>query len=152
MRLDITINHASLAKTCGQCHPGANNKVTVSKVHLDNTQKADFGSKVIALIRKFYIWMIVTVIVGMLLHNAIVFRKKLILHRIGQARVRLRMTRAQREQHLVLLTSFFTLMLTGFALRYPTSWLAIVFINESVRSILRRIAGVLLISISLYHL
>lgn len=88
----------------------------------------------------------------MLLHNAIVFRKKLILHWIGQARVMLGMTRAQSVQHRVLLTSFFTLMLAGFAQRYPTSCLAIVFINESVRSILRRIAGVLLISISLYHL
>ena len=146
-----TINHANLAKTCGQCHPGANDKFIASKVHLDGTQKADFGGKVITLISKFYIWMIVVVIGGMLLHNAIVFRKKLILHRIGQARILFRMTRSQRVQHLVLLGSFFTLVLTGFALRYPTSWLAIVFLNESVRSIIHRVSGVVLISVSLYH-
>ena len=68
--------------------------------------------------------MIIGVIGGMVLHNLIVFRKKLILHRIGQPRILFRMTRGQRVQHLTLLISFFTLVLTGFALRYPSSWLA----------------------------
>ncbi len=78
--------------------------------------------------------MIVAVIGGMVLHNLIIFRKKLILHRIGQPRILFRMTLGQRVQHLTLLISFFTLVLTGFALRYPQSWLAVVFINETVRS------------------
>ena len=147
-----TINHANLAKTCGQCHPGANDKFITSKVHLDGTAKADFGSKVIGYIRHFYIWMIVAVIGGMVLHNLIVFRKKLILHRIGQPRILFRMTLGQRIQHLALLTSFFTLVLTGFALRYPSSWLAMIFVNETVRSLIHRIAGVVLIAVSLFHL
>ena len=79
-----TINHANLAKTCGQCHPGANDKFVTTKVHLDATSRADVGSKIIGLIKKFYLWMIFAVIGGMVLHNLIVFRKKLILHRIGQ--------------------------------------------------------------------
>ena len=147
-----TINHANLAKTCGQCHPGANNKFITSKVHLDGAAKADVGSKVIAYINKFYIWMIVAVIGGMLLHNLIVFRKKLILHRIGQPRILFRMTLEQRIQHLLLLTSFFTLVLTGFALHYPTSWLGMIFVKETIRSIVHRAAGVVLIAVSLYHI
>lgn len=147
-----TINHSNLAKTCGQCHPGANDKFIANKVHLDPTQKADFGGKVIAIIRKFYVWMIFAVVGGMVLHNLIVFRKKLILHRIGQPRILFRMTRAQRVQHMALLISFFTLVLTGFALKYPTSWLAVLFLNESVRSIVHRVAGVVLIAVSLFHL
>jgi len=146
------INPAHLAQTCGQCHPGANQKFIAAKVHLDGTQKADFGSKVIALISQFYIWMIVAVIGGMVLHNLIVFRKKMKLHRIGQPRILFRMTRKQRLQHLTLLISFFTLVLTGFALKYPNSWLAFVFINESVRSVIHRIAGVVLVTVSLYHI
>jgi len=146
-----TVNHANLAKTCGQCHPGANEKFISSKVHLDGTAKADFGSKVIGLISRFYIWMIVGVIGGMVLHNLIILRKKLILHRIGQPRILFRMTRAQRAQHLTLLISFFTLVLTGFALRYPSSWLAAIFVNEIVRSYIHRIAGVVLIAVSLFH-
>jgi cytochrome b subunit of formate dehydrogenase len=146
-----TINHANLAKTCGQCHPGANEKFITSKVHLDGTQKADVGTKVLNLISKFYIWLIVVVIGGMVLHNVLVFRKKLLLHRIAQPRILFRMTLAQRAQHLTLLISFFTLVLTGFALRYPSSWLAFVFINEHVRSLIHRIAGVVLIAVSMFH-
>ena len=89
---------------------------------------------------------------GMVLHNLIVFRKKLILHRIGQPRILFRMTLGQRIQHLTLLVSFFTLVLTGFALRYPSSWLAMIFVNELVRSYIHRIAGVVLIAVSLFHL
>ncbi len=146
-----TINHANLAKTCGQCHPGANAKFISYKVHLDGTSKADVGSKMIGLISRFYIWMIVCVIGGMVLHNLIVYRKKLILHRIGQPRILFRMTLSQRIQHLALLISFFILVLTGFALRYPSSWLAVIFVNELVRSYIHRIAGVALIAVSLVH-
>ncbi len=146
-----TINHANLAKTCGQCHPGANDKFITSKVHFDGASKADVGTKVIALIRRFYVWMIFAVIGGMILHNLIVWRKKLILHRIGQPRILFRMTLAQRIQHLTLLISFFTLVLTGFALKYPSSWLAVIFVNEIIRSYIHRIAGVVLIAVSLFH-
>lgn len=146
------INAAHLAETCGKCHPGANQKFIAAKVHFDGTQKADFGGKVIAMLSKFYIWMIIAVIGGMVLHNIIVFRKKLILHRIGHPRILFRMTLLQRVQHLTLLISFFTLVLTGFALKYPDSWLALAFINEAVRSIVHRTAGVVLIAVSLFHI
>ena len=146
-----TINHGNLAKTCGQCHPGANAQFITSKVHLDGVQQADFGSKVIGFVSRFYIWMIIVVIGGMVLHNILVFRKKLILHRIGHPRPVLRMNVSQRIQHLTLLTSFITLVLTGFALRYPSSWLAMAFVNEHVRSLIHRIAGVVMITASLYH-
>ena len=86
------INSANLAETCGKCHPGANQEFIRAKVHQDGTQKADIGSKILALISKFYIWMIVAVIGGMVLHNLIIFRKKLKLHRIGQPRILFRMT------------------------------------------------------------
>jgi cytochrome b subunit of formate dehydrogenase len=146
-----TINHANLAKTCGQCHPGANEKFISSKVHLDGVQRADLGSKVIAFISKFYIWMIVVVIGGMVLHNVLVFRKKLALQRLSHPRPVLRMNVVQRVQHLVLLSSFITLVLTGFALRYPSSWLALIFINEHVRSLIHRCAGMVMIAAGLYH-
>jgi cytochrome b subunit of formate dehydrogenase len=146
-----TINHANLAMTCGKCHPGANDKFISSKVHLDGASKADVGSKIIGLIQRFYVWMIVCVIGGMLLHNFLVWRKKAVLRRIGQPRILFRMTFEQRVQHLTLLISFFTLVLTGFALKYPSSWLAVIFINEAVRSYIHRIAGVVLIAVSAFH-
>jgi len=146
-----TINHANLAKTCGQCHPGANDKFITSKVHLDGVQQADVGSKVIGFITRFYVWMIVVVIGGMVLHNVLVFRKKLQLHRIGHPRPVQRMNLSQRVQHLTLLSSFIVLVLTGFALRYPSSWLALAFVNEHVRSLIHRIAAIVMIVAGLYH-
>jgi len=145
------INQAHLAETCGKCHPGANQKFIAAKVHFDGTQKADFGSKVLGLIRNFYIWMIVAVIGGMVLHNLIIFCKKFHLSRIGQPRILFRMSRTQRIQHLALLISFITLVLTGFSLKYPSSWLALLFINEHIRSNIHRIAGVVMITTGLYH-
>jgi cytochrome b subunit of formate dehydrogenase len=63
------------------------------------------------------------------------------------------MTRNQRWQHLILLTSFFVLVVTGFALEYPDSWFAAVLgLSEHWRSIIHRIAGVLLIADGIYHI
>jgi len=64
-----------------------------------------------------------------------------------------RMTTNQRWQHLVLLTSFIVLVLTGFALKFPYSWLAEVLgMGEHLRSMIHRIAGVILIGAGIYHL
>ena len=152
-----TINKANLVKTCGQCHPGANENFTTAKVHVDAPLSADMGSIAVRFIRKFYLLMIFGTIGGMLLHNLIVLFKKLADRRKGHAhfsggpRTVERMNPNQRRQHLVLLISFFTLVFTGFALKYPTSWLGMVFINESVRSIIHRIAGATLTIGGLYH-
>lgn len=146
-----TINRANLAKTCGKCHPGANAKFVSYKVHYDGLAKADVGSKVLAFITRFYIWLIVCVIGGMLAHNLIVLRKKLALRREGQPRILPRMSLSERVQHLALLISFFLLVLTGFALHYPTSWMAALFVNELARSYIHRIAGVVLIGTGLFH-
>jgi cytochrome b subunit of formate dehydrogenase len=88
----------------------------------------------------------------MLLHNLIIWRRKIVARRNEHRRIVVRMDNKQRYQHFTLLTSFIVLVFTGFALKYPDSWLADVFINESVRSILHRIAGVVLMAVSAYHL
>lgn len=152
-----TINKANLVQTCGQCHPGANENFARAQVHVDSPQAADIGSKVVRWVREFYLLMIFATIGGMVLHNLLILRKKLAFRRDGHAhvaggpRVVIRMNRNQRIQHLFLLTSFITLVFTGFALKYPTSWLATMFINETVRSWIHRGAGVVLIGVSLYH-
>jgi cytochrome b subunit of formate dehydrogenase len=62
------------------------------------------------------------------------------------------MTRQQRWQHIILLTSFFILVITGFALKYPNTWFAAFLgMGERVRGITHRIAGVLLIGAGVYH-
>jgi cytochrome b subunit of formate dehydrogenase len=69
----------------------------------------------------------------------------------------LRMTVNERIQHLALLLSFITLVITGFMLKFPDAWW-VSHIRElssdafDYRSILHRIAAVVMVTASLYHL
>jgi formate dehydrogenase gamma subunit len=154
-----TTNPANLVKTCGVCHPGATANFAKGKIHLDPSQiaKADFGAKVNDFVRITYIVLIVATIGFMLVHNLMIFVRKLIdrkrgaAHHIAGPRIVVRMTTNQRVQHLLLLLSFFTLVLTGFALKWPDAATRFIFINELVRSYLHRFAGVLMIVLGFYH-
>jgi formate dehydrogenase gamma subunit len=70
----------------------------------------------------------------------------------------LRMTLNERIQHFILLTSFFTLVITGFALKFPESvWVGWIrdLLGENafeLRGNIHRIAGLIMILDSLYHL
>jgi len=62
------------------------------------------------------------------------------------------MTLNQRVQHWILLLSFILLALTGFALKYPDSWMAwLLGGSETLRRIAHRVAGVVLLILGLYH-
>ncbi|MFZ3264805.1 MAG: cytochrome b/b6 domain-containing protein [Terriglobales bacterium] len=148
-----TINSANLIKTCGQCHPGITRKFTLGKVHVDAPLSADIGSKAVRWIRSFYLLMIFGVIGGMVLHNLIIWRRKAILMRDAYPRTVTRMKPSQRWQHLTLLISFFTLVITGFALKFPDSFLSLIpGLGERIRPIIHRIAGVVMIGAGVYHL
>ena len=147
-----TINKANLARTCGQCHPGVTEKFTEAKVHVDAPLSADVGSKAVRWIRRFYLSMIFAVIGGMLLHNFIIWRSKVVARRKTQQQFVTRMPLRFRLQHATLLTSFFVLVVTGFALKFPDSWFATMLaMGEHMRGILHRIAAVVLIAVSIYH-
>ena len=148
-----TIHASHLAQTCGQCHPGVSDKFAASKVHVDAPLSADVGSKAVRWIRKFYLGMIFAVIGSMLLHNFILWRSKVIALRKLQTTFVTRMPLRFRIQHAALLTSFFLLVLTGFALKFPDSWFAsMLTLGEHMRGLLHRIAAVVLIAVSVYHL
>jgi cytochrome b subunit of formate dehydrogenase len=139
-------------KTCGQCHPGVNERFVASKVHVDAPLSADMGSVAVRLIRKFYLGMIAVVIGGMVLHNLLIWRRKALMRRKQQHRVVERMSRHQRIQHLLLFSSFIVLVLTGFALKFPDSWFAsMLSLGERVRAITHRVAAVILIAVGIYH-
>ncbi len=70
----------------------------------------------------------------------------------------LRMNKSERVQHFLLFTSFITLILTGFGLKFPEAfwvkWI-VYFIGEhafEARGIVHRIASIVMIAASLYHL
>jgi hypothetical protein len=73
-----TIHKANLAQTCGQCHPRANTRFAVGKVHVSpETARGEDGSEpILYLISTLYVALILVVIGGMALHNALDFGKK----------------------------------------------------------------------------
>jgi formate dehydrogenase gamma subunit len=148
-----TIHPANLVQTCGQCHPGAGVNFAASKIHLEVPLSRDMGSRGTAFVRRLYLVLIFVLIGGMALHNLILWRRKALLARQRRGETIVRLSLNQRVQHWVLLSSFITLAVTGFALTYPDSWLAwLLGSSEAFRRILHRIAGVALIGLGVYHL
>lgn len=147
-----SVNPANMSKTCRKCHPGANENFSLGKIHVDNTITPDLGSRVNGAVRWVYLTLIFGVIGGMLIHNILVFRKKWMLAHRDQDKSILRMTIAQRLQHGLLLVSFTSLAVTGFALKYPDSWVAyLVGSNETVRRTGHLAAAAVMIAVSLAH-
>jgi cytochrome b subunit of formate dehydrogenase len=148
-----TVNKANLKATCGKCHPGISAKFLQGKVHINAPLSADIGSVVVRWVKRTYVFLILFTIGGMLLHNLIIWRRKAVLRRDQHRRIVRRMDTNQRTQHLVLLISFFVLVITGFALKFPESWFAALLpISETVRGVVHRTAGGVLIAVGLYHL
>jgi cytochrome b subunit of formate dehydrogenase len=84
-------------------------------------------------------------------------RRGLIVEERLAHRLYVRMTKNERLQHATLLVSFLTLVLTGFALRFPDAWWVAPVREISpyvfdLRGIVHRIAGVILVLVSLYHI
>jgi cytochrome b subunit of formate dehydrogenase/nitrate/TMAO reductase-like tetraheme cytochrome c subunit len=151
-----TINKANLDATCGKCHKGVTQKFTLTPVHLgDGVHPKDIGSIAVRWIRLIYMVLILLVIGAMFLHNAIIWQSKARKRRAMLNPKMTRMSVNQRWQHLTLLSSFIILVITGFALKFPNSWIAALLGNgngERLRSIIHRIAGVALISAGFYHI
>jgi formate dehydrogenase gamma subunit len=153
------INAANLTQTCGQCHIGATANFAVGRIHLnvplspEVAPTSDIGAVGTKWVRRIYLPMIVLVIGGMVLHNALIWRKKAIAKRRMEQRTIVRLTSAQRKQHWLLLSSFILLVLSGFALQYPDSWLAwLLGSEESLRRIIHRVAAVVMLVVGAYHL
>jgi len=147
-----SVNHANLLQTCGQCHPGVTERFVSGKIHIDYGFSQDKGSVAVRWIRRFYLAVIGVVIGGMLLHNFILWRWSALQSRRGRQQVQ-RMSGNQRWQHLVLLSSFVILVVTGFALKYPGSgYASLLGMSEGVRRITHRIAGAVLIAAGIYHI
>ena len=151
-----TINKANLVQTCGKCHPGASAQFSQGKIHVPPGGQAagtDFGSRLDRWVRRVYLFLIFVTIGAMLAHNLTLFIKKTAARLRMMERPVVRMSLSQRWQHFVLATSFIVLALTGFALKFPESWLAkLLGSYEPLRRWAHRIAGIILLLIGLYHL
>ena len=150
-----TIFQTNLVVTCGKCHPGATENFAQSKVHVDLAAAQSgtaAGEKINWWVRRVYLVLIVGTIGFMLAHNLLIFARKVAACRRAAHLTILRMNLSQRIQHFALATSFIALAVTGFALKFPDSWIAkLTGSNEIFRRWSHRIAGVVLLVVGLYH-
>jgi len=161
------VNPYNLARTCGNCHEGANERFSIGKVHVS----IDAASKEPALhwIATIYIWGILLIVGGMLIHNGTDFfhkvREKAGTHRPHHVhkpngtphRLYLRMTVNERLQHGLMVLSFVVLVITGFMLRYPEAWWVEALRELSTnlfewRGWAHRVAGVVMCIAGIWHI
>lgn len=148
-------NPANLQKTCGKCHgqvDAAFASVTVHPGHQRERNPIAYFFKIL------YLWLIPLTIGGMVVHN-LVIHSHYVRARWHEYKASPRVRRFQRfeiGQHMLLILSFATLVVTGFALKHPdAAWVGVlshIGLSEGVRSTLHRIAGVVLVAISLVQL
>ncbi|HEY6194309.1 MAG TPA: cytochrome b/b6 domain-containing protein [Candidatus Eisenbacteria bacterium] len=158
-----SVSPARLGETCGRCHDGADKRFRIGQVHVT---MATASQPVPFWARRLYLWLIALTIGFMLLHNGADFVRKLrrslsvqagrvAPHAHAVGRWFERMTIAERIQHSLLAVSFFTLVYTGFALKfpeaYPFAWLARLESGYAWRSIVHRVAAVVMVTVSLAH-
>ena len=143
----------NLARTCGECHPGATGLFARGGVH--HTSRT-FGHRVVDIVSGMYGGMIVVVIGLMAVHNGLDFQRRWRDRRhrpeAAQPDEYLRFSLNERMQHWLLAASFVTLAVTGFSLRY--AWpLPLIGgeMQESLRAAIHRGAAMLFGGLALYH-
>jgi formate dehydrogenase gamma subunit len=153
----------NLPATCGKCHPGAGERFASGAVH---EAMANPSRPLLYWVRIVYLLLIAGTIGGMALHNGLDFvgkmRRRLrehlgtvTRHAATAGRLYLRMTLSERIQHAALAASFFTLVYTGFALKFPEgwpfAWLARLEGGHAWRSNIHRAAAVVMTATALVH-
>lgn len=147
-----TIHPAHRVHTCGRCHADATKRFAASgPVH--TTYEDHWLTN---LVRIGYRFLIVMIPGGMLLW-VLALTWPAVRRRVDASRTsgRIRFRRMEILQHALLVLSFVTLAVTGFALAFPdAAWvrlLAAAGLDEALRGKIHRIAGVLLIVDSVLH-
>lgn len=152
---EATTHINNVTATCQKCHEGATSVFSQSYSHVT----PDIGSArlIESIVEKVYLWLIIIVIGGMMVHNLLIFihdiREKR-KHEGTQIKVP-RFTKNELIQHTLLLTSFILLAITGFIHKFPGSitanFLTDIGINETSRKYIHRVSALVMIALSIYH-
>ena len=167
-----SISKVNLPATCGKCHPGAGENFAKGTVHVTLTVREE---PILFYVRHFYLWLIAVTISGMGVHNSLDFFRKLrreywrrgggsaTIH-AGEYNAHLRgpqgwierMTFSERWQHGLMAVSFIVLVYTGFALKFPDTWLFAWLValerGYALRSWIHRGAAIVMVLACLWHL
>ncbi len=150
-----TVNSANLARTCGACHSGAGANFAIGAVHVQTARGPNHP--IVQWIRWTYLVLIPMTLGFMILHNLLDFVAKIIRRRPRResgAQIT-RMNRNFRIAHAGVLLSFPTLVITGFALKYPEAWWTRPILlwerHLAMRGAIHRGAAVIITIATLYH-
>lgn len=152
---ESSVNSKNLTATCKKCHTNATDVFAKSYSHTSNINNS--AETIENIVKVVYIWLIVIVIGGMLLHNLLIFFYDLVeKYKKNKKEIRIpRFTKNELIQHTVLLTSFIMLAISGFLLKFPDTWWAKALYNfgidETIRQYIHRTSAVIMMTLSLYH-
>lgn len=149
-----SVHKKNLVKTCGECHPGASERLTEGTIHLAPSPDQD---RKIYYLTIFYVAFIFLVVGSMLAHNLLDLRRKVKEH-YEQRHARshqVRFNANERLQHLILAMTFTLLAYTGFALKFPEAWWAWPIVGmdptHAWRGRLHRWAAIVFTVLCVYH-
>lgn len=150
-----SVHAANVQKTCAQCHFKVTEAFASSYTH---GKLGSLEQKISSIVRVIYIYLIILVIGGMVVHNLIIWfayvRVKYRAHK--KEKTIARFDTAWVIQHIIVFISFTILVITGFALKFPQmSWVKLLMnlgLTENLRAILHRSAAIGLLGGGLYHL
>ncbi|MGD9345216.1 MAG: cytochrome b/b6 domain-containing protein [Candidatus Aminicenantes bacterium] len=147
-----SIHPDNLQATCGECHPSISAALASTPIHSVGGQ--GLRTKAADIVRVIYIVAIVVIIGLMAVHWLIDLIRQIVLV-MKKPQVR-RMRLGELWQHHLLMVSFIVLVISGFALRYSESWITRLFFGWEhgfeMRGIIHRVAAVVLIVVTLWHL
>lgn len=151
-----TIHPKNLGQTCGKCHSGAGERFLIGAVHI---KPGDAGEHpAVRWIRLAYLVLIPLTIGFMLVHNGLDWLAKLRRGRHGHATGGEvpRMNLKFRVAHGLVVLSFVTLVITGFALKFPDAAWVKAFQEfdptSQYRGLAHRVAAVVISAATVFHL
>lgn len=149
-----TINPANLKQTCGQCHPGVGEKILQGKVHVRTAGGVEHIT--VKWIRLAYYFLIPATIGFMLFHNGLDWLAKVRRHKPhhGTGEPFPRMNKLFRISHGMVMVSFITLVVTGFALKFPEAgWVKVLALNGTglLRGWAHRGAAIVIMVATVFH-
>jgi len=160
-----TLSRANVVQTCAQCHPGSNRRFAGYLTHATHHDKDRWPWLYWSF--RFMTLLLVGTLTFALLHTLAWlvrlwlsrdhWRQVKAMSRLeGDKKLYRRFTRGQRAQHLTMLLSFFTLALTGMAIKFSyAAWaqtIATLFGGQPTMALLHRIAGLVLIAVFVVHI
>ena len=161
---DSTLSRANVVATCAQCHPGSNRRFAGYLTHATHHDRDRFPWLFWSF--RFMTALLVGTLFFALLHTlAWLIRLwrthdqwrhvKAAARLAGHEKLYRRFTRFQRLQHLFMLLSFFTLALSGMAIKFSyAGWAQVIarlFGGQPTMAVLHRLAALVLIAVFAVH-